>query len=481
MLHIDWQPAKKGPLPLYRQIFLYIRDKILSGQWPVGTKLPPQRELAAKLGVNRNTLLTAVDELVASGFLDTKQGSGCYVSNNSWSQFSTNRADWQPYINSAAHLGNLPLIQQINQLEFDPHMIRLGTGELAPALLPAAELKEILHTSSAKIDSFGYQEPLGLKQLREQISQHLKKSGIEVSPAGILIVSGALQALQLIFFGLIAPDSHVFIERPSYLSSLKLFQSRQLHFSEVPLDQEGIDIHALRCLQKRRTHSILYTIPTFHNPTGCLMSPERRCDLLHLAQQLRLPIVEDNVYYDLWLDAPPPPPLKALDDAGNVLFIDSLSKSIGPGLRIGWIAGPKPIIEQLGDLKMQHDYGSSILSQWAAAEWFASGLHEVHMQQLRQKLRQRRELMLSVLKEHFSQLATWQRPHGGFYIWLKLNRSLSMPQLFKAARRENILLNPGNIYDSLASAELRLSYAFAEPEDLKTALIRLARVLQKLA
>jgi len=94
MLHIDWQPAKKGPLPLYRQIFLYIRDKILSGQWPVSTKLPPQRELAAKLGVNRNTLLTAVDELVASGFLDTKQGSGCYVSNNSWSQFSTTSADW---------------------------------------------------------------------------------------------------------------------------------------------------------------------------------------------------------------------------------------------------------------------------------------------------------------------------------------------------------------------------------------------------
>ncbi len=481
MINIDWQPTKKGGMPLYRQIFFYMRDKILTGQWPIGTKLPSQRGLAATLGVNRNTLMTAIDELSASGLIDTRQGSGCYVSNNSWSQFSTSHADWQPYINSAAHLGNLPLIQQINQLEFDPHIIRLGTGELAPTLLPSAELKKILYTSIAKIDSFGYQEPLGLKPLREEISQHLKKSGIEVSPAGILIVSGALQALQLIFFGLIAPDSHVFIERPSYLSSLKLFQSRQLHFSEVPLDQEGIDVNALRGLQKRRAHSILYTIPTFHNPTGCLMSPSRRLALLQLAQELQLPIIEDNVYSDLWLDAPPPPPLKALDDSGNVLFIDSLSKSIGPGLRIGWIAGPEPIIERLGDLKMQHDYGSSILSQWAAAQWLASGLHEVHMQQLRQKLYQRRALMLSVLNEYFSQLASWQCPPGGFYIWLKLNRSLSMSQLFKAARNENILLNPGSIYDSLASAELRLSYAFAKPEDLKTALIRLARILQELS
>jgi len=478
MLTIDWIPIKKDTVPLYRQIIFYIKAKILSGQWPVGTKLPPQRELAALFAVNRSTLCIALDELTAAGFVESKRGSSSYISNNTWANFSQHSVDWNPYLNTASDLSNIPLIQKINQLEFSPDIIRLGTGELSPSLLPNKRLKSIIAQASQKITSFGYQEPLGLFELREQISLQLKKSGIQASPASILIVSGALQALQLIFFGLLAPYSRILLERPSYLRSLKMFYSRQLQFSEVSLDANGPSLSAIRHQQEKKPHALFYTIPTFHNPTGTLVSATRRHSLVSLCQKLRLPILEDNVYHDLWLDEPPPPSLKSLDTQGNVLHIDSLSKSVGPGLRIGWIVGPEPIIEKLGDLKMQHDYGSSIVSQWIACEWLQQGLHEKHMLQLRQKLKQRRTIMLRCLEKYFHDFAQWQVPAGGFYIWLRLNKPISQQYLFAKALEKKILLNPGSIYDNLSNTNLRLSYAFASPDEIEKSLYELSLILK---
>ena len=371
------------------------------------------------------------------------------------------------------------MVQQINELEFAPQMIRLGTGELAPELFPNDALRQLIAETAPKIDSFGYQEPQGLPGLREQVSRHLRKNGILAAPANILIVSGALQALQLICFGLLAPKDAMFVERPSYLLSLKLFRSLQLRFSEIPMTSSGLSLASLKKQQQSHRHALLYTVPTFHNPTGSLLPLEKRQALLLFCQQARLPIVEDDVYRDLWLDKEPPAPLKALDDSGLVLYVSSLSKTIGPGLRIGWIAGPEPIIRRLADLKMQHDYGSSTLSQWVAAEWLRRDLESTHLLQLREKLRQRRTLTLQCLQADFSQLASWNTPAGGFYIWLKLKKPVSMPALFKAACARNILLNPGTIYDQQSNQYLRISYAYAKPADICAGLRQLAKLLSR--
>lgn len=481
MLTIDWLPNKKDQIPLYKQIFAYIKNKIRTGQWPIHSKLPPQRELAAKLQVNRSTIRIALDELIAEGLLESKMGSGIWVANNTWSLFTTEKkVNWNSYVKSGFYLPNLPFIQEINRLEFDETLIRLGTGEISPHLIPTAQLKSILKKLPDKIQSFGYEEPKGLLYLRQQISKQLEKIGIIASPASIMIVSGALQALQLICFGLLPKDANILLEKPSYLMSLKLFQSMNLHFSELPIDHEGIQIEPLLYQQKQKQHSLLYTIPTFHNPTGILMSEKRRRELLSACHASRLAILEDDVYRDLWLDTPPPPPLKAIDTNGNVIYIDSLSKAISPGLRIGWIVGPEPIIEKLADIKMQNDYGSSCLSQWTAAEWFAGGYHEPHLQKLRQELILRRAAAGKILDENFKELATWTLPKGGFYIWLHLAKPISMHQLFKNCLAQNILINPGSIYDNLSNHHLRISYSYADIPDLKTSLIKLAQIIKRI-
>ncbi|MBH8605429.1 PLP-dependent aminotransferase family protein [Thermoactinomyces sp. CICC 10522] len=482
MIDTHWKPDKSSPVPLYIQIREYIREKIKNGEWPVGSKIPPQRYLAKVWKVNRSTIVAAIADLMAEGLLEGNSGSGTRIINNTWSlMHSTRPPDWNAYVDAGIHPPNLPTIQEINRAEFHPHIIRLGTGELSPDFFPRDMLKTVLSELPDQIDSLGYEEPKGLPLLREQLSKHLKRIGIDASPSSILIVSGALQALQLIALGLLKRGAAILLEKPSYLYSLHVFQSAGMRLSGLPLDQEGVQIKYIPVQKKRQNASLLYTIPSFHNPTGILMSEQRRRDLLRICEQERLPLIEDDVYRDLWLDEPPPPPLKAIDKNGLVLYLGSMSKTLSPGLRIGWVVGPEPVIERLADIKMQTDYGSSSLSQWVVARWLSSGLHEQHLKRVRAELRKRRAAAVEALHASFSDLAAWTVPKGGFYIWLHLLSPLPMREVFEKALKKDILLNPGNMYDPGATRNIRLSYAYASPDQLHEAIVSLAGIIRNLS
>lgn len=481
MLTIDWVPNSKDSMPLYRQIAAYIKNKITLGEWPIHSKLPSQRRLAHIFQVNRSTLSIALDELIAAGLLESKKGSGTWVANNTWSVLASPLpVNWNSYLDRGIYLPNLHIIQEINRAECKPNMIRLGTGELSPEFFPEAMMSSVLKTIAKQITTLGYEEPKGLLALRQQIRLYLRSFGIETSQSSIMIVSGALQALQLICSSLLPKNSTILLEKPSYLFSLKLFQSMNMQFSGIPLDEEGIELASIAFHKQSKNVNLLYTIPCFHNPTGTLMTVQRRKDIIQLCQQEQLPIIEDDVYRELWLDSPPPIPLKALERDGLVLYIGSLSKSLSPGLRIGWIVGPEPVIERLADIKMQNDYGSSSLSQWAAAEWFASGLYQKHLEAVRNALRIRREVACISLQAHFSAIATWQIPTGGFYIWLTLTHSVSMQKLFNTALKEGLLIHPGNIYDYLSNRHIRLSYSYASISEIKDGLYRLSVIIKNL-
>ncbi|WP_052648384.1 aminotransferase-like domain-containing protein [Paenibacillus sp. E194] len=214
----------------------------------------------------------------------------------------------------------------------------------------------------------------------------MSKQGIEAAPNSILIVSGALQALQLIAAGLVGRGSTMLVEKPSYLYSIHAFQSAGLRMVGVPMDQGGIQVNALEQYALQYKASLLYTIPSFHNPTGTVMEQDRREALMNISNRIGLPIIEDSAYESLWLDAPAPRSLKSMDKHGQVLYVGTMSKCVCPGLRMGWIVGSREVIERLADIKMQMDYGSSSLSQQVTAEWLRSGLHEARNQHIRSYL-----------------------------------------------------------------------------------------------
>lgn len=478
LILIDWKPDKASPTPVYMQIKEFIKDKIQTGHWTVGTRIPAQRTLARLFEVNRSTVVLAFEELIAEGLLEGKSGRGTQVKNNTWSLFSSSPPpDWNTYIKKGIHQPNLPTIQDINKVEPLPHIIRLGTGEPSPEMFPRELMAQILHRLPSRIQSLGYEEEKGLFALREQLSVYLNSLGIAASPSSILIVSGALQALQLISIGLLRRGSTILLEKPSYLSSLNLFASSGIRLHGVPMDDRGMQIPYIKQNKKRQNAALLYTNPTFHNPTGMVMPMERRKQLLQVCEEEQLPIIEDDVYRELWLDTPPPAPLKAMDKHGTVLYLGSISKALSPGLRIGWIVGPEPVIDRLADIKMQTDYGSSSLSQWAVAEWMASGMYAEHLEQMRALLRVRRDTAARLLEQEFTGIAKWKMPAGGFYIWLQLPATVSLRELFEACLKHNILLNPGNLYDQQDVRHLRLSYAYASLPDLEKGMKRLAQII----
>lgn len=458
-------------IPLRRQVEEYIITKITAGEWAVGSRIPSQRLLAEQLQVNRSTVTAAFEELAAQGLIAGHRGGGTTVINNTWGIIA-NRvpADWGAYVESGQFKPNLPMIHTINEAEFMPDIIRLGTGELSPELIPSADLAGLFSAMPSQVISLGYSEPKGNLSLREEISRHLKRNGIDAHPDSILVVSGALQALQLISIGLLDRGSAILLGKPSYLYSVHVFQSSGMRFFGLPMDSKGLMPEQLTAVKKEAGKAIVYTIPSFHNPTGALMDVPRRKAILDVCHNERLPLIEDDVYHDLWIDAPPPPPLKSMDHSGNVLYIGSLSKILSPGLRIGWMVGTKPVIDRLADIKMQSDYGSSSLSQWAAEECLRTGMFEHHASFVRGQLRERRDYLLDLLSIYFKDLAEWRKPAGGFYIWLKLIPSIDPHELFDRAMEQGILLNSGVLYDRSARHYLRLSYAYGTMKEMERAI-----------
>ncbi|MGO4106202.1 MocR-like pyridoxine biosynthesis transcription factor PdxR [Paenibacillus sp. YAF4_2] len=472
----NWKPDRQSGIPLYRQIAEYMRDKIISGEWPPGSRIPTERSIAQAFNVNRSTVVQAFAELTAEGIIEGKSGRGTLVTFAAGNRGIPKLPDWESYVKTGTHKPNLRTIQDINHAEFLPNIIRLGTGEPSPDLFPQS-LGSILRELPAQMKHFGYTEPRGLYELREQISRHMGHYSVKVSPDSVLIVSGGLQALQLIALGLLKNGSTVLAESPSYLQSLQVFQSAGMSLTALPMDADGVNIETLEQYARSGRGTFLYTIPSFHNPTGIVMSEQRRLEIYKLGMQHKLPIIEDDAYRDLWLDEPSPLPIKALDQNGLVLYIGSMSKSLSPGLRIGWVIGPEQVIHRLADVKMQSDYGASSLSQWTVMHFLKHGLYEEHLVSIRKELKRRRAYMLQLLEHHLRDKATWLIPTGGFYIWLRLNGEPAIPSLFEAALKEGVLLNPGYLYDKTDQHHLRLSYSFASLEQMEKGIRLLAELI----
>ncbi|MDQ0411876.1 PLP-dependent aminotransferase family protein [Mesobacillus stamsii] len=452
--------------PKYKLISAYIKEQITNGTWPVGSRLPSQRELARQFEVNRSTIITALDELAADGLIEGKLGMGTVVINNTWTLMrAVPLVNWNEQVKLGAHQASIPTVQAINQAESNENLIQLSKGELSKDLFPLDDMRAVITKVGRNLEPFGYEDPKGNLLLREAISKYLSQKDIKVSTSSIIVVSGALQALHLISIGLLERGSTVFLEDPSYVNSLSTFQSAGMKLQGIPMDKEGILPEKIEAAHQNK-YSVLYCHPTFHNPTGALMGWKRRQELLKLAEQKQIPIIEDDVYSDLWLDSPPPLPIKSHDRNGNVLYLGSLSKSLNPGLRIGWIVGPEAVMDRLADLKMQTDYGTSSISQRAAAEWLSSGLYEQHLLTVRKHLKARRNAALQALDTHLSRYAEWEQPAGGFFIWVKFNPEVALSDLYRKALAHGVLINPGKIYSNQKNQYFRLSFANGRIDDI---------------
>lgn len=464
---MNWQPTKQAAKSLHTQIINWMTARIECGDFHAGMQLPTQRVLAEQFGVNRSTITAAFDELKARGLLETRVGRGTFVAESAWHALLPSPR-WQQHINDSIHKPNVDTIQVINEYEAYPHIIRLGTGELAPHLLPTAAMEETLRTLSLDGALLNYSAPKGSIALRQAVCAHVKKRGIHTTPDNILIVSGALQALQLIAFGLLQRGSVVWQPSASYLNSIHPFQSAGMLMRTID------DVTHMPRLP-RHTQSLYYAIPTLNNPTGRTWNTQKQRTVYDTCRNLAVPILEDDVYGELSFQQTQP--LKAIDDSGHVLYVGSVSKTLSPGLRIGWIIAPEAVVTRLADVKMQTDYGSSALSQQLVTNWLTTGKYDAHVAALRQELQHRATFLSQLLHEHFSHIASWEEATGGFYIWVRFTEPVIHQKLFFTLLQHNVLINPGYIYMPNDFHHLRLSYAYASFDNMKTGMEKLATAI----
>ncbi|MGV3465561.1 MAG: PLP-dependent aminotransferase family protein [Heyndrickxia sp.] len=475
---MEWKPDRNKKKPIYKQIADYIENGITDGTFPVDKPLPSERSLAQSYGVNRSTIVSAYSELEANGLVERKKGSGTIISRDIWGLTKKRIPSWNRYIEAGTFLPNIPVMQRIRKETEENHLINLASGELSVDLFPNDFIKKTL-SSTEFTGNLGYDHPQGNMDLRRTIVDHVRKyRNIETKPESILITSGAQQAIHLIIQCLLKPGDAVVIENPSYSFSLPIFKTAGLKVFYLSVGENGITPSELIDLHKKHRIKMIFTNPIYQNPTGTLLPYHKRKELLDISSEFGIPIIEDDPYSLISFTEEKPSTLKSMDTNGNVLYISSLSKIAAPGLRIGWIIGPTPVIERLADAKQQFDFGHSTISQWIGNQFLSSTYLDNQLVLLKSSLIRRRDAIATELTRYFGDQIKFHLPMGGIHLWCQINKEINEKQLLENSIKEGVIFAPGSTLGTDKGC-IRLTYSKGNEETIHQGVERLYRAFEK--
>ena len=376
---------------------------------------------------------------------------------------------------------NPSVIREILKVTERPGIISFAGGLPSPKTFPidafAAACATVLKTDGKAALQYAASE--GYAPLREWVAASLPW---DVDPAQVLITTGSQQALDLIAKILIDKDSKVLVETPTYLGALQAFTPMEPEYVSVASDAEGVDIDDLKAkaIFNGEVARFLYVLPNFQNPTGNSMSEARRAALSTAAAQLGLPIVEDNPYGDLWFDVPPPLPLTARNPDGCI-YMGSFSKTLAPGLRLGFLVAPKGLYPKLLQAKQAADLHTPSFNQRMVAEVLKDNFLDAHVPTIRALYKSQRDAMLAALNTNLAGSGvTWNAPDGGMFLWLKLPAGMNAVDLLPQAVERNVAYVPGAAFyaDAPQHNTLRLSFVTASVDQIDTGIAALADVFK---
>ncbi|WP_276929088.1 PLP-dependent aminotransferase family protein [Ferroplasma acidiphilum] len=369
-----------------------------------------------------------------------------------------------------------------------PGMISFGGGLPNPESFPGEELRSILddimenYVSSA----LQYGQTNGLPELKEQLAAYLKSDeNINVDPENILLTTGSQQALYALPLIFANEGDYVITEAPTYVGMLSSLTASGIRSQSVSMDDNGMITDELEeKLKSMKSKGIMpkfiYTIPTFQNPAGYTMPLDRRKHLLELAQQYNIPVIEDNPYGDLRYSGKKLPTLKSLDTNDMVTYLGTFSKIMAPGLRTGFTVSQPEVLGEFNKLKQSLDLTSDSLSQYIAYEYIRKGIIYKQIPKTIELYRRKRDIMLEALDDEMSD-ATWSRPEGGMFLWVKLNKDMDALKMLKRAINNKIAYVTGSAFyhNNPEMNTMRLNFTYSSDEDLKEGVKRLAKTIKE--
>lgn len=364
----------------------------------------------------------------------------------------------------------------------DPDTINFGIGQPSEDLLPVGLLRTAAEGffSRATPQELNYGERQGDAAFREALAGFLStEHGAETRADSLFVTAGNSQALDFVCSMFTRPGDTVIVEEPSYFLAFRIFEDHGLNILPVPLDDHGMDIDQLETLLTRTKPALLYTIPSFQNPGGQSMNAERRQRLAQLSRQHDFIVAADEVYQMLWYAQPPPPALGTLVEQGNILSLGSFSKILAPGLRLGWIQTSPSLMDRLLDSGVVNSGGSfNHFTSLVVREALDRGMQKSFVGQLRAAYSRRVDVMDASLQEHFSGMARWRKPGGGYFFWLEFAEGIDTTALRAAADRFQTGFQPGRNSSSRGALNncLRLSFAHYGEDQIREGIARLARL-----
>lgn len=471
--------------PIYRQIFEQIADRIRSGTFPAGYRLPPTRALAGRLGTHRNTVVRAYSELEAAGFLSSTVGRGTFVkamtggSATALPENLERTLPWASLLSSAVRTEPMRRFLRTRRTPGPRDVVDLTRmqppAELMPTELLRRCLDHVLKTSGEK--ALGYAPKDGFRSLRARIVEDLARRGVPSAVDDVLVTTGSQQGLDLIARALLDPGDVVLTHASTYAGALPIFSATGAHVVGVPSDGEGPDLEALRRLGVRRP-KLLYLMPNHTNPTCTCMSRARRAAILAWARDAQVAVIEDDYAADLELEGGPlPPAMRALDP--DVIHVGTFSKRLIPALRIGYVVTPPALKPHLLALKHTTDLGCSAINQLALAEFLDRGYLVAHLNRTQPAYRARRDALLDELRRHLPSEIRWQRPTRGLSVWLELPPGVDPERIFEEGRDRKVLVSPGEHFavDEGTQPGLRINYCWEPEERLRLGARRVAEAI----
>jgi 2-aminoadipate transaminase len=382
------------------------------------------------------------------------------------------------------------VIRELLKLTERSDFISFAGGMPAPELFPVEEFKAatVRVLSEHGPQALQYSPTEGCRSLRELIARHTARYGIVVEPENILVTSASQQALDLLGKLFINPGDRIVVDNPTYLGALQAWSMFQAQYVGVPMDEDGMRIEELEEAM-RSGPKFLYSLPNFQNPTGVTISLERRQKIIEVADHYGVPIIEDDPYGQLRFEGDHLPPLFVLDsqarqgehNGSNVIYLSTFSKTLSPGIRLGWIVAPAEVIKKLVQAKQGTDLHTSTLVQMVAYEIAKGGFLNKHVQLIRSVYKERRNTIIAALEKHMPDGVRWTKPQGGLFIWAVLPQQMDAAAVLTRAVEEGVAFVPGAAFyhDGSGKNSMRLNFSFAPPEKIEEGIRRLGGVLKR--
>lgn len=465
--------------PIYHQLIRQFQAQIESGLLPAGTRLPASRGLARQLGVSRISVVNAYAELRAAGYLSAKSGRGTFVAFDQGTRADAFRG--QPPLQARGQS-----IREMMRLARKPGVINFSHGSPPKEFFPVRHMQDAINHVIDRdgADALSYEVPEGYLPLRVAVRDYVRAIGIQCRFEDVLITGGAQQAIDLVLQSLMTDGETLVTANPTYLGIMDIAQARRVHIQGIPIDEAGIRVDALENYLHDHQPRLIYVMPSFQNPTGHVMPMYRRRQLIRLAAQHGLPVLEDEVYREFRFDGEHLPPLKALDESGAVIHANAFTKMLLPGMRIGYLVADGPYYERLVRVKQAADISTSGLNQRTIHLLLERGILAKQLERNRLDLRRRRDAALSAAKTFFPPGTTWYSPQGGLYLWAELpTEGPTAAETFITAIQADVAFAIGSLFYTSdgGSHAMRLNYGIHRPDAIREGFRRIGAAWQDLA